>query len=107
MYYVNDEEDLFHVRGNRTTLIATDVYAASLTMSYSGNKVFFLMDYRSNRGGELYFSNNGGKSTKVSGADDVMSIWSTPTNIFYISRDKELFRSNGSEKFALFHDEVH
>jgi len=107
VYYVNEDDELYHVRGNATqTLIAEDVYSGSLTMSYSGNRVFFLIDYRSNRGGELYYSNNGGKRAKVSGADDVMALWSTPANIFYISRSDELFRSNGNEKFALFHDEI-
>ena len=107
VYYVNDVDELYYVSGSGTqTLIAEEVYSGSLTMSYSSNRVFFLMDYRSNRGGELYCSNNGGRRAKVSGADEVMALWSTPANIFYISRDNELFRSNGNEKFALFHDRI-
>ena len=107
LYYVNDDDELYYVSGSGTqTLIAEEVYSGSLTMSLSSNRVFFLMDYRSNRGGELYWSNNGRRRTKVSGADEVMALWSTPTNIFYISRDNELFRSNGNEKFALFHENV-
>ena len=107
VYFVENENELYHVSGNRTqVLIAEDVEPDSLTMSYRGNRLFFLMDYRSNRGGELHFSNNGGRRTKVSGADDVMHIRSTPANIFYTSRHDELFRSNGNEKFTQFHEKV-
>ena len=107
VYYISEENELYHVRGNGTqTLIAEDVYSGCLAISYSSNRVFFLLDYRDNRGGEMFFSNNGGKRAKVSGADDVMTLWSTPANIFFISRDDELFRSSGNEKFVLFHDEI-
>ena len=107
VYYVNDEAELYFYRGSgNPTRIADEVYSGSLVISYNGNKVFFLVDYRNSIGGELYFSNNGNKRTRVSGADEVTYIWSTPANIFYVSRDYELFRSDGSEKFSRFHDEI-
>ena len=107
VYFINDDNELYYMSANGvSSKIADDIYTGYLVASYSGDKVFFLTDYRSNRGGELYFSNNGGAKTKVQGADEVMNIWSTPANIFYISRDDELFRSNGNEKFVRFHDQI-
>ena len=107
VYYVNDDEELYYARGNGApTRVTDEVSYSSLAMPYSGNKLFFLIDYRSTVGGELYYTSNGAKRTRVSGADEVLSVWSTPTNVFYVTRDYELFRSNGNEKFVLFHDEV-
>ena len=107
VYYVNDDEELYYASsGSSPKRIADDVLYNSLAMSYSGNKVFFLVDYRSGRGGELCFSNNGGVRTRVARAEDVMTVWATPTNIFYRTRDDEIFRSGGNETFAMFHDEI-
>ena len=107
VYYVNDENELLYVSGSGAPVrIADDVAHSGLSISHSGNRLFFLVEYRSGRGGELFFSNNGGRRTKVSGADDVLSVWSTPTNIFFVTRDSELFRSNGNDNFSMFHEDI-
>ena len=117
VYYVNSDNELYYASSSGAPIkISDDVYYLSmygrtvstgfLAMSYSGNRVFFLVDYRESRGGELYYSNNGGRKTKIAGADEVMLVMSTPANIFYVSRDSELFRSNGNERFIKFQDEI-
>ena len=115
VYYVNDDYELYYMSGKGTpTKISDDIYVenygsytyAGLAMSYSSNRVFFLVEYSSAIGGELYYSNNGAKRVKVSGGNDITEVWSTPANIFYTTVDDELFRSNGNEKFSLFHDEI-
>ena len=105
IYYVNNENDLFVIKNNRDPeRIATDVYPSYIALF--GNKLFFLADYSSRSGGDLSFSNNGGKRTRVSGASDVTQIWRTPTNLFYITNDDDLYRSSGSEKFSLFQADI-
>ena len=105
IYYVNDDAELYHVRSNGSqTKVADDVQYDRIVASSSGNRVFFLVEYSYDRGGELCYSNNGSRRAKVAGADDVLRLWSTPTNIFYLTRDQELYRSNGDERFTRFHD---
>jgi len=106
VYYINAENKLYYAGGNSSPVEIADGVSTYLALSYSGNRVFFLMDYMSSRGGELYYSVNGGKRTKVTGADEVMSVWSTPANIFFTTRERELYRSNGNEKFSRFYDDM-
>jgi hypothetical protein len=105
VFFVNSDEELWHVRGNgRPSKVSDFVSSERIVMSNNSNRVFFLVDYIHRNGGELHFSDNGRRSTKI--ADDVMSVWSTRTNIFYTNFDSELFRSNGNERFSPFHDNV-
>ena len=105
IYYINDDEELFCVRGNGAPAkISDDV--SRLALAYNSSRLFFLVDYRTNRGGELYYSNNGGKKASVPGADETLTLWVTPANVFYTNRDKEVFRSGGNENFSLFEQEV-
>ena len=105
IYYVNTEYELFYASGGGTPKrISDDVYADSLTITYNGNRAFFLVDYRQSRGGDLYFSNNGGNRTKVSGAEEVMELLTTPTSVFYGNRDYQLYRSSGDERFTMLHE---
>jgi len=103
IYYINDDNELWCKKGNSSPVkISDDVIPEHLVLPYNSTKAFFLVDYSEKRGGELYFSNNGGKRAKVSGGNDIMAIWSTPASIFYISYDDEIFRSKGSERFTFF-----
>lgn len=105
IYYINDDDELWCIKGNgKPSKISDDVYTEYLALSYNSNKVFFLVDYSSRTGGQLYYSDNGGKRTKISGGDDVSMVWSTPSNIFFLTVDSELYRSSGNEKFVLFQD---
>ena len=104
VYYVTDEDVLFYVQGNgMPARVSDEVYAYSLRMSYSNNMAFFLTDYSSRRDcGELQFSNNGGRKTRVAGGDEVTSVWVTAVNVFFETTDNAIFRSNGNERFAMF-----
>jgi len=107
VYYVNEYNELYFAGSSGAPVkIADEVSATSLALSFSSNRLFFLMDYMPSRGGELYYSTNGAKRAKVSGADEIMSVWSTPTNVYFITRDRELYRSNGNEKFTRIHDDM-
>lgn len=103
IYYVNADDELWCVKGSGAPVkISDDVSPSHLALPYSSSKIFFLVDYSGNRGGELYYSNNGGRRARISNADEIMSLWSTPANIFYVNRVNEIFRSNGNENFSLF-----
>jgi len=107
IYYVNDDDELWCIKGNgKPSKVSDDVSSEYLALSYSNNKIFFLVDYSSRTGGQLYYSDNGGKRTKVSGGDDVMRVWSTSANIFFLTVDSDLYRSSGNEKFVLFQDDA-
>ena len=107
VYYVNGDNELYFARRGKTPVkIADDVLAGSLTLSYTGNRVYFLVEYRGDdKGGDLYYSSNGGRKTKVPGAFEVTGLKSRPTNIFYATVNDEYFRSNGNEVFSLFYEE--
>jgi len=106
IYYINDEDELYCVKGNGNPVkVSDDVYAYSLQMPINSNRAFFLVDYR--RGsGELCFSNNGSKRTKVAGGDDVVGVMALPKAVYYLTIDEDIFRSNGNERFSLFVEEV-
>jgi hypothetical protein len=107
IYYVNDDDELWCIKGNNDAVrISDDVYPNQLALSYSSNRVFFLVDYNTTSGGQLYFSSNGGAKTRVAGGNDVRTVTSTPTNIFYRTAESDLYRSNGNEEFSLFQYEV-
>jgi hypothetical protein len=107
IYYVNDDDELWCIKGNNDAVrISDDVYPNQLALSYSSNRVFFLVDYNTTSGGQLYFSNNGGAKTRVAGGNDVRTVTSTPTSIFYRTAESDLYRSNGNEEFSLFQYEV-
>ena len=107
VYYINNDRELWHVKGSGTPLrIADDAASSFLALANNSPRVFFIIDYNSGRGGELYYSDNGGRRTRVSGADEVKNVWSTTTSVFYVTRDNELYRSGGDEKFSRFHDEI-
>ena len=104
VYYVKDEGELFYSSGTDTPRkIADDVEKSSLAMTYSGDRLFFLVDYKGDStGGDLYVSNNGGARTRIAGANEVVQVMTTPANAFYINSRGEVFRSNGDERFSLF-----
>jgi len=107
IYYVNEDDELWYIKGNgQPVKISDDVSYRRIALQYNGNKVFFLADYGSRRGGELFYSDNGDRRVRVPGADEVMELWSTPTNIFFKTYDDEIFRSNGNEMFYLFAEGV-
>jgi hypothetical protein len=107
IYYVNEDEELWCIKGNGTPVkISDDVAYNYLALAYNGNKVFFLVDYSYSNGGTLYYSDNGGKRVKVAGADDVSRVWATPANIFYTTVDDDVYRSNGGEKFIKFQEDA-
>ena len=107
VYYVNGDNELYYARrGGTPVKIADDVLAGSLTLSYTGNRVYFLVEYRGDdKGGDLYYSNNGGRKTRVPGAFEVNGLKSTPTNIFYVTVNDDYYRSNGNEVFSLICEE--
>ena len=107
VYYVNGDKELYYARRGKTPVkIADDVLAGSLTLSYTGNRVYFLAEYRDDsKGGDLYYSNNGGRKIRVPGAFGVNGLKSTPTNIFYSTVNDEYFRSSGNEVFSLIYEE--
>ena len=106
IYYVNKDNELWFVKGvnpNNSAKVSDDVYSSYLSIPRGSKRVFFIFDYSSSsRSGELHFSNNGGKRTKVPGGDDVISIYVTATSVFYRTIDKIIYRSNGNEKFVNF-----
>jgi hypothetical protein len=107
VFFVNDDDELYVAKGSGTPAkISDDVFYSNLELSYNSNKVFFLVDYSSRNGGTLYFSNNGGKRTKVSGGDDIVAVWATPANMFYLNADQAVYRSGGNESFKLFQEDV-
>ncbi|MFA5524153.1 MAG: hypothetical protein WDA24_07325 [Tissierellales bacterium] len=107
IYYINDVDELWCVKGTgKPTKISDDVTGQFLTMSPNSNKLFFLVDHSYDNGGELYYTNNGSKREKISGGEEVGSIWSTPSNIFFVTVDYDLYRSSGNEKFELFQEEA-
>ena len=107
VYYVNGDNELYYAKRGKTPVkIADDVLAGSLTLSYTGNRVYFLVEYRGDdKGGDLYYSNNGGRKTRVPGAFEVTGLVSRPTSIFYVTVNDEYFRSNGNEVFSLIYEE--
>ena len=105
VYYVNDENELYFAKqGGTPVKIADDVFARSLALSFSSNRVYFLVDYSDSKGGELYYSDNGGRKAKVQGAFEVIGVVSSPTNIFFVTVDGEYYRSNGNENFTRFYE---
>ena len=107
IYYINSDVELWVVKGSGTPVkIADDVSPSWLVLPVNSGKVFFLVDYSDSRGGDLYYSNNGARRVKVSGGDEVMKLWSTPANVFYLTYDNEIFRSNGNETFSRFEQAV-
>jgi hypothetical protein len=100
VFYVNRDDELWCVKGNgRPSRVANFVSSDYLTMSNNSNKIFFLVD-RTRSGGELHYSNNGGRNVRIT--TDVTEVWNTPANVFYRTIDSDLFRSNGNERFTLF-----
>jgi len=106
IYYVNEDDELFYIKGNGQPVKISDDVSNHLVLPYNSAKAFFLVDYSDKRGGELYFSDKGGRRVKVPGADEVMELWSTPANLFFQSYDNEIFRSNGNEMFIRFAEDV-
>jgi len=107
IYYANEDDELFYVRGNGDPSKVADDVNGQLVMQWNSTRAFFIVDDMGS-GGELYFSNNGRAKTKVSGGDDVKGIITTPTSVFY-RRDgmgRETFRSSGNEKFTKFAEDL-
>ena len=101
VYYITERDELFFAGSSGDSVkVASDVYGA--TISYSDNSLFFLSEYRSNRGGDLYYIDSKQRMVGVVGAYDVIGVWCTPTGAFYGTVDGEIYRSNGNDKFTLF-----
>jgi len=103
VYYVNDEEELWFVKGSKKPTKVADFVSAE-RLAIFGNKAFFITDYSSHSGGDLQYSANGKKGVRI--ADDVSVVWSTATNVFYLTDESDVYRSNGNEKFTLFQEEA-
>jgi len=103
VYFVNDMNELWFVRGNREpSRIAEDVdsrWGAFNRLTIFEQRAFFISDYVSINGGDLYYSNNGRSRQRI--ARDVTRVWSTPTSVFYETTDGEIFRSNDGSNFSL------
>ena len=105
VYYVNGDNDLYFAKRDGTNVkIADNVLPRHLALSYRSDRAYFIVDYDSREGGELYFSDNGGRKEKVAGAYDVTGVYATPVNVFYVTADGLYFRSNGNESFSLLYD---
>lgn len=103
VYYINNYDELWVVKGNGTPeKISDDVW--DITLSPKGDKVFFLMDYDNENGGILYVSDSSGKREKVSGADNVLYLWSGYGTVFYETTDSEYYMSFGSETFEFAYE---
>ena len=105
IYYINDDDELWFVKGNNAPVKISDD-ASYLVMPFNSARAFFLVDYSSNTGGELFCSNNGGKKVSIPRADEVRRVWVTAACVFYLNRDDEAYRSNGNENFVLFEQDV-
>lgn len=105
VYYINRDGELWCKKGSgKAVKISDDVSASHLVMTGDSNTAFFLVDYRSGSG-TLYYSNNGGKRSKVTveGADDVKVVLSTAVSVFYESDfggGSDIYRSGGNGKFS-------
>ena len=107
IYYINDDDELMCVRGDSQVKVSDDVYSSILAMPYKGGSVFFLVDFSEKRSsGELYFSNNGGRKSKIPGGDEVIRVWISASNVFFRTIDDAVYRSSGNEKFTLFAEDV-
>jgi hypothetical protein len=104
VYFINRYNELWCVKGNGSPTKISDEVISNLAMQGTGKRLFFIADYSSRSGGDLYFTNNGGRRTKVTG--DVMSVWNTPSNIFYLTSDSDLHRSNGGNRFSSFENDI-
>ena len=107
IYYVDDSDILWHMRTTDAapTKIAEDVSPQSLTLAPGSNRLFFLTSSRTAAGsGILHYTENAGNPIRVSGADNVTSVWSTPTSVFYSTRNNAMFRSDGTDRFDPFHE---
>jgi len=105
VYFVNEDNELYYVRGNGAPSKVADDVDGQLAMQWNSTRAFFIVD-DTRSGGELYFSNNGGARAKVSGGDDVVGIMTTPASVFFRRDGQEIFRSSGNEKFTKFAEDV-
>lgn len=96
VYFINNDRDLMHVRGNRTPSRIAD-FASHLVMSPRGNRAFFITDMGSN-GGDLQTSNNGNRASRI--ATDVRNVWSIGSGVLYSNIDNDIYRSNGNANFS-------
>ena len=103
IYFLNEREELWFIAEcGESSRIADDVggrWGGSLAMLPDSLKIFFIEDYVEDVGGFLSFSDYGENRQRVRGADDVISVWATPTSIMYRTVDGDIFRSNGDDNF--------
>ena len=108
IYYVNCANQLWCIKGNEKPIkICDNVSPTYLALSYRSNKVFFLVNYNPEKGGELHYTINGEKGIRVYGGDNVTRVWDTPASVFYLTVDADLYRSNGSENFVFLQEKAH
>jgi len=105
IYFVNEDDDLYYVRGNATPSKVAEDVDGQLAMQWNSTRAFFIVDY-GRRGGELFFSNSGRSKTKVAGADEVMGVLASSTSVFFVNYDDEILRSNGNERFTRFAEDI-
>jgi len=105
IYFVNEDEELFYVRGNAAPSKVSDDVNGQLAMQWNSTRAFFIVDSGS-RGGELYYSNNGRARTRVPGGNDVMGLRTSVACVFYVDDSDDIYRSNGNEKFTRFAEDV-
>ena len=105
IYYVNDDEELFHInKSNKPKKISDDVYYRYL--STIGNKLFFLVDYRNT--GVLHYT-TGSKKVEIKNADEVSDFYLLGKGIIYNvldGRDRATYgTNNGSKVNKLFEND--
>ena len=103
IYFVNEREELWFIAEcGESSRIADDVggrFGGGIAMLPNSLKIFFIEDYVEGVGGFLSFSDYGENRQRVRGADDIVSVWATPTSIMYRTVDGDIFRSNGDDNF--------
>ena len=105
IYYVNDDEELFHInKSNKPKKISDDVYYRYL--STIGNKLFFLVDYRNT--GVLHYT-TGSKKVEIKNADEVSDFYLLGKGIIYNvldGSDRATYgTNNGSKVNKLFEND--
>ena len=105
VYYLDSANTLWCIKTGDETPIRVAENADPQSLALNGNRLFFLTDYNFTTGtGILNYSENGGAPVRITGADNVTETFSTPSSVFYRTRNNSLFRSDGTPRFEPFHE---
>jgi hypothetical protein len=110
IYYVTISAELFYysMRSGESKKVSDYVIAESLNIAPNSSRLFFLRvsDFMSPTA-MLYSSDSGSEPTRILGGDNVVNFWKTPANIFFLTRNNMMFRSDGGTNFKPFHEFAH